>query len=255
MNPNLHPVSRARLQSERAFTRLELLVILVVVALLLTLRLSALAATKDQTLRGQCAGHLRQIALTTTILATDNGDKLPVNINGNWAWDMSGNVGNTYTNFMPLQNMYCPGSGFNYDDNNGLWGYAGGQIHVIGYGQTLPGTLAVASSNYNATLTPQRIQAGVILLPAPLASQRVLFADATISSFGQSDPTQVSKYQWTDIAGGFPKHHRTSHMDGALPVGGNLAMLDGHVEWRSFPQMLPRTVSSVNGVADPVFWW
>ncbi len=46
------------------------------------------------------------------------------------------------------------------------------------------------------------------------------------------------------------KAHRTSHMAGFLPAGGNLAMLDGHVEWRKFDDMHVRAAGS-----GPVFWW
>jgi prepilin-type processing-associated H-X9-DG protein len=35
-----------------------------------------------------------------------------------------------------------------------------------------------------------------------------------------------------------------------MPTGGNLLMLDNHVEWRKFNSMLPRTIGNV-----PVFWW
>ena len=35
-----------------------------------------------------------------------------------------------------------------------------------------------------------------------------------------------------------------------LPAGGNLVMTDGHVEWRTFTNMAPRTGGEI-----PVFWW
>ena len=31
--------------------------------------------------------------------------------------------------------------------------------------------------------------------------------------------------------------YRTSHLSGRMPAGGNIGMLDGHVEWRQFGQM------------------
>jgi prepilin-type processing-associated H-X9-DG protein len=49
--------------------------------------------------------------------------------------------------------------------------------------------------------------------------------------------------------------HRTSHLIRGFPVGGNIGMLDGHVEWRKFQYMFPRTNPSVNGVPIPTFWW
>jgi prepilin-type processing-associated H-X9-DG protein len=41
-------------------------------------------------------------------------------------------------------------------------------------------------------------------------------------------------------------------MAGKVPAGGNVGMLDSHVEWRKFQQMLPRTDPSSGA---PVFWW
>lgn len=245
---------------QRGFTITELLVVVAVLALLLTLRLSALASVKDQTLRGQCAEHLRSLALATTIIANDNGDKLPSNASAsvNWPWDMIWSVGNTFTNYMPVQTLYCPASGFNSTDNSNLWVFGSPGYHVIGYAQTLPGTGLVGATNLNSTLTPQRTPTTappIQILPAPLASQRVLFADSTISASGESSTnlTALLTYNWTDIEGGFAgKPHRTCHMDGVLPAGGNLAMLDGHVEWRSFRLMIPRT--TVSG-PTPVWWW
>lgn len=251
MKANLHSLSTNRPRRGRAFTLVDLLVVIAVIALLLTLRLSAQVDTRDQTLRAQCAGNIHHLALASAIIANDNSDKLPINTSGNWAWDMSWNVGNTLTNYFSLQTMYCPASGFNYDDNNNLWVYNLGSIHVIGYAQALPGTADVIASNLNTTLTPQRIQVGSTLLPAPLASQRVLFADAVVSAPGQVNPASISQYQWVNIQGVYPKQHRTSHMDGALPAGGNVAMLDGHVEWRNFSQMSLRSPS----IGNPEFWW
>jgi prepilin-type processing-associated H-X9-DG protein len=245
---------------EHAFTKIDLLVILAVIALLLTLHVSALTGARDQTLRAQCAGNLHKLAFATTIFANDNSDKLPVNVGGTWAWDMSWSVGNMFTNFMPVQTLYCPDSGFNSFENNLLWNYGPpGSIHVIGYAQTFLGTATLPSTNVNATLTPQRIVAAQTL-PAPSAARRVLFADSTMSANGQSNPALVSQYQWVNIAGGFVvggqiKPHRTSHMDGRLPAGGNLTMLDGHVEWRAFPLMVPQTTGNSSGVSTPIWWW
>lgn len=230
-----------------------------VVALLLTLHLSAVASMRDQTLRAQCAAHLRQLALATTIIADDNGDKLPVNTSGYWPWDMSWNVGNMLTQYVSVQTLYCPASGFTPAENKLLWGYASGSYHVTSYAQTFSGTSDVTQTNLNTTLTPQRTQSSIPpieLMSAPPASRRVLFADSTISMPGQNYPPLASSYDWIDIPGGFivegrPTPFRTDHMDGTLPVGGNLAMLDGHVEWRSFPLMVSRSATS----GDPVWWW
>jgi hypothetical protein len=77
-------------------------------------------------------------------------------------------------------------------------------------------------------------------------------ADATLSRPGQTSIINRSANAYTGIQGGYTKQHRTSHLNGALPAGGNEGMLDGHVEWRKFSQMYPRTAP---GSGSPVFWW
>jgi prepilin-type processing-associated H-X9-DG protein len=71
-----------------------------------------------------------------------------------------------------------------------------------------------------------------------------------LSGSFQSIETDRNIYNYVSIRGGFPKAHLTSHLILKLPSGGNLGMLDGHVEWRDFADMHPRTSSG-----NPVFWW
>ena len=48
--------------------------------------------------------------------------------------------------------------------------------------------------------------------------------------------------------------HSSAHLNpGGIPAGGNLIMLDNHVEWRKFDKMYVRT--SPNGSGLPPFWW
>jgi hypothetical protein len=53
-------------------------------------------------------------------------------------------------------------------------------------------------------------------------------------------------YNWVNVDGGYKvnnatKGNNSSHLEGkTIPVGANLGMLDMHVEWRPFNQMLNR---------------
>jgi prepilin-type processing-associated H-X9-DG protein len=81
--------------------------------------------------------------------------------------------------------------------------------------------------------------------------QRVVVADVIISAPGQGDYAQRNSYNYTSVQGGYGKPHITAHLNGRLPKGGNLGMMDGHVEWRKWEQrMYPRTQDG-----SPVFWW
>ncbi len=256
----------ARVNAAEGFTRMELAAVLAMAALLAMVGLSARAGGRDQGLVAQCAGNLRQLALALQLYGNENGDKLPANQNtGSWVSDVPWSVGTTLLQYLPLRGttnltvswktFYCPGTGWRFtdSDNYSLWNYnpsPSSGYRVAGYAMTFSGTLTLNSTNANPTLTPQPIAVVVGFLPAPQASRRVLVADATVTPAGQSNPSLKSSYNWTSIQGGYPVRHTSPHLAGTLPAGCNVAMLDGHVEWRSFSRLLNRTTGAV-----PVFWW
>ncbi len=236
-------------QQRAAFTLTELAVVLAMVALLALVSVPALATTKGQTRIAQCADNLKHLAMALQMFGADNNDKLPVNSNGYWAWDLGWSAGNSVTQYVSFKKFYCPGTGvrFSDQDNANLWNYAPGGLHVPGYVTTFPGT-TIGSTNLNASLTPQRI-AG---LPAPAAATRVLLADGTIS--GNSTDNHAgfmagSKYNFTQVSGGYSVPHLSPHLNGLVPAGGNVAMLDGHVQWRKFLDMDQRATIGSG------FWW
>jgi prepilin-type processing-associated H-X9-DG protein len=234
---------------EGGFTLVDLLAVCVVIVLVAVLCIPALARTKGQTHRAQCASNLKQFALAHQLYATENAGQLPANFSGGWTWDVDLRAANAFTQWVSRRQLYCPGTSvrFTESDNLVLWGgingYAGFGFRVIGYSVTFTGTLSLTASNVNSALVPGGN-------PPPNSSQRVLIADATISSPGQNNPNLRNTYTYAEIPGGYSKLHLSAHLDGRLPVGGNLAMLDGHVEWRDFDKMIPRTQGTT-----PVFWW
>jgi prepilin-type processing-associated H-X9-DG protein len=119
----------------------------------------------------------------------------------------------------------------------------------------LPGENGVNPTNQNKTLTAISMVDPItgLPMPAPPLTERVLVADATISKPGQDNEVNRSANTYTGIVGSSRvPPHRTYHMRGTMPVGGNLGMLDGHVEWRKFQSMHVRTYKDYGG---PVFWW
>jgi prepilin-type processing-associated H-X9-DG protein len=121
----------------------------------------------------------------------------------------------------------------------------------LGYAQTFQNTVTLGQTNQNPSIIPGPITYITQMLPPPMPTERVLAADATISAPGQNNPNNKYSYNWTDIAGGYSKHHLSAHLEGSVPIGGNVLMLDGHVEWRKFAVILPRTTAG----SAPVFWW
>src|SRR5262245_25453895 len=151
--------------------------------------------------------------------------------------------------------LYC--SPVSKQDNDILWGTAnagfnGYDFRVIGYAFTFPGAVTLIPSNANPSLLAQTVTdptTRVTYQVGPL-SDRPLLADATISKPGQYNEVNRGNNQYTGIQGGWVELHNTAHLDGRLPAGGNIAMMDTHVEWRKFGNMHVRTQGG-----SPVFWW
>jgi len=141
--------------------------------------------------------------------------------------------------------------------------FGDGNFRVVGYAQTFPGTASFsqgtgttspAVTNENIKLSESSVVNGVgVSYPVGPVAKRVLVACATLETGGSNtNMTEMLTYGWDNIDGGYKKPHISAHMaNGKIPDGGNMGMLDGHVEWRPFKQFIYRT----DNPADPFFWW
>jgi prepilin-type N-terminal cleavage/methylation domain-containing protein/prepilin-type processing-associated H-X9-DG protein len=251
--------SRVNKSEWRGFTLIELLVVIAIIGILASLLLPALAGAKAKAKRLQCMSNLRQVDLTFHMYSDSNRDKIPSVNGGNWAWDVPYMVADSMLQYAGNNKkiFYCASTGFSDSDNNKLWEYGMGNerpYRVFGYAMTFVGTATVLFTNQNRSLLPQPITdpSSGVTHPAPAPSQRVLMADGVISAKHNADEKNRWLNRYIDIEGNTNKLHQTAHLDRNMPAGGNLGMLDGHVEWRKFSVMRVRTDANSE---SPVFWW
>jgi prepilin-type N-terminal cleavage/methylation domain-containing protein/prepilin-type processing-associated H-X9-DG protein len=249
--------------AKKGFTLIELLVVIAVIGILAAMLLPALSKSKQRAVRIQCTSNLKQVNLLLTMYADSNNQKLPHVSSGHWAWDVPRDVADKMVEggISPMV-FFCKGCGFSDADFTAQWNEfistpaAPNDYRVVGYAMTFSGTASVLATNQNLSILPQVItdtNTGVTY-PAPSASERVLAADATISKPTDDNIVNRSWNSYVNIKGAYVKLHQTAHLNGTYPAGGNVTMLDGHVEWRKFQDMYPRTDATLGGDV-PVFWW
>jgi len=122
-------------------------------------------------------------------------------------------------------------------------------FRVLGYALAFRGSGRVTATNINERLSvPAPISyLGQRVIPVP--SQRELLCNAILSMGGNMNDRIKNSY--VGIRGGWSMLSQTSHLNGLMPAGGNVAFLDGQVDWRRWGL---ETIVRTDGT-DPSFWW
>jgi prepilin-type N-terminal cleavage/methylation domain-containing protein/prepilin-type processing-associated H-X9-DG protein len=247
-----------------AFTLVELLVVVGIIAVLIAILLPAMARARDQARRTQCMAQLRNMGQSIWMYAGENKGKIPQHASTGpqpyWLWDVAFPTRDAMVKppqegqILPAggarQVLYCPS--FAEQNVDELWQFDSNKdgtpdFTVLGYvfmgfrpdpanpkTTTFP-QMTVGSRSYIETLRPPAPPVTTPPIAPALAarwptksSDVEVAADAVIT-----DKVGPVVTKWS-AQGGWSQPHLTTHMRGAFPAGSNILFLDSHVEWRQF---------------------
>jgi len=280
-------------QSSRAFTLVELLVVIGIIAVLVGVLLPALSKARAAASKVKCAANLRSMGQAIYVYAAGNKGKMPMHpANGPlWLWDVPTETCDQLLRTSGASKQggnrsmfYCPE--FSEQEVDELWNYNG--FRVIGYfllttrvyqngNQVVPRTGTVGAPNPSEFCdldilglrhfidslhpsVPQKIVstgASVKLFVPTHASDMELATDAIIYR------TDTTKWATTGGWGGGQNIHMSSHQKNGIPTGANILFLDGHVDWRTYKYQnalsggdIRRRATAGGGAAsNPQFWF
>jgi prepilin-type N-terminal cleavage/methylation domain-containing protein/prepilin-type processing-associated H-X9-DG protein len=257
----------------RAFTLVELLVVIGIIALLVAMLLPALNKARQQSLKVACASNLRNCGQAIINYCTNNKGRMPgedqsVGLGGAWMWDLTANMrDNMFVKYGATRDtMYCPY--YNEQNKDRLWTYGGfcvsgylwmlerGPIHNIKVLGVEQGPFQVYPPAIDGT--PKKL---LTKFREKDSATKEVATDVTMSS---AATTSTPGIKYLGITGGATTAegmlvlHGSTHTYKGVPTGGNILFLDGHVDWRVFdvnPKKSQMRYRYSPGAGGPFFWW
>ncbi|MEI6342893.1 MAG: prepilin-type N-terminal cleavage/methylation domain-containing protein [Verrucomicrobiota bacterium] len=244
-----------------AFTLIEMLVTMAVIAILASLLFPALAGAKKRSQQVTCGNQVRQILLAMVMYADDNRGAFPRMalqngsewVMGNWAWDVPKLTMTQLMSYGASRPVFnCPSQKLLWTDE--AWNYST-NYRVISYAIATAGCPGIDSTNafHSASQTAELGTNGMILSDHTYdPSYSTLVSDAVISM--SYDPKTMRGSRFSGIPGGWRVRgqvvmHHSSHMEGTIPKYYNAGYLDGHAEKRN------KNDARMRSSRYPYFWW
>jgi len=228
----------------RAFTLIEVLVVVAVIALLVAILLPSLTKVRHRSKRLVCSAHLSQIGKVWLMYGQDYDGFFPIALEdpgfGNWTLLTKAQrdlfeKGNKY-GVRKGEIFYCPyyepqrGSEPTDDWYNPRTTGGGPLAYNISYA-IYAGRQAAANANEAFVSAAESRDVTRPDLPPPVKiSEKFLHRRPLLF-----DETPWYKPgHWTGVS----EHHGALHLEGqSRPVGGNSLFGDGHVDWRKFKDL------------------
>ncbi len=261
----------------RAFTLIELLIVVAIIAILLSILLPALQSAKEKARRIACAGNLKVTGSALNFYATEYKGNYPILYESHWPHDVSfytadyiikqGATRDAF--FCPSRRKYSEAIGGGKDDPR-FWQYTLQSNNVTGPWPWLDETNVDKYRNYRVThyfwlmdveqddlpgreweiagypqkgwvrkVNAYRRKQGHGLEPLKYPETFELITEATYSEQPNVESANYGSIH-TDFWNKWQIPHRTNHLaPGGRPAGGNIFFVDGHASWRPFEQMWP----------------
>lgn len=237
--------------TRRAFTLIELLFVMALLAILLALLTPSFYRVQEKARRLYCSARLHNIGLALGAYAGRNNAIYPNSgfaaVRPYWLWDVDYQTRDMIVHEgVSRELFYCPSSPWQNSDD--LWTFSGGYA-VLGYWFLTDRALISDAMRVELARRNEQLQrrAGETNDPA----REILMADAVLSTWLSGDINNQKNHDFDDSKGGWIGIHRSPHLvpSGVIPEGGNLLFGDGAIRWREFRSMTP------HNDGHPTHWW
>lgn len=237
-----------------AFTLIELLITIAIIAILTAILLPALAAAKERGRRAVCSNHEHQFIVGIHLYADENKDNLPSGLSES-AQDEHTPVLSTPTRAALIEAigderfLLCPSMGEPFTQPDGWYypqyGYVIGYNYLGGHQGTPWPLIDMANA---AWISPQNI---TDKSSTPLVTELNAWSKAGGMTFAPHGPRGA-----IDRAGDF-----SNPGEGGIPseqigaAGGNVGLLDGSVSWKQISNMKIHRGSRLQGTGGCFTAW